>query len=530
MQRIPARAWSESHHFRALHLVAPAPPSRSARLAAATRNWAANPVLLAALLLAVAIVARAAQFGNPVVQVDDEFYLLTGDRMLHGALPYVDIWDRKPIGLFLIYAAIRLLGGEGVLQYQLVATLFAAATGFVIARIARSLAGPHGAAASGVVYILYLGLFGGEGGQSPVFYNLFVALAALAMLYAARPAGAQSRPFAIGSIAMLLIGVAMQVKYTALFEGMFFGLALLWFAWQRGAGRTVLAAMAGGWIFAALLPTLAAWGWYAAIGHGDAFVQANFLSILDRSSDGTGIVLKRLGWIALCLAPLGLAAWLGRGAARPPSEDVRRLLQGWAIAAIGGVLIFGTFFDHYALPLLVPLCVLAAPWFGDAEAGLVLAASTTRWRIPAGVAMMALASAISLMIVNDNRRDRGWGPQVEKMADYIRPQLKDCLFVFDGEPALYRMTGSCLPTRWPFPSHLSLSRESRAIGTDPLAELHRIMAKRPEFVVASTRPDRDLNPEALAYMTRLLARDYVPALEVPVGSRSRIVYRRRPGA
>ena len=56
------------------------------------------------------------------------------------------------------------------------------------------------------------------------------------------------------------------------------------------------------------------------------------------------------------------------------------------------------------------------------------------------------------------------------------------------------------------------------------------MAKRPEFVVASTRPDRDLSPEVLAYMTRLLERDYAPALEVPVGSRSRIVYRRRPGA
>ncbi|MBL7439409.1 hypothetical protein INQ32_27005, partial [Escherichia coli] len=71
----------------------------TARLAAATRIWVGNPALLAALLLVVAVVARAAQFGNPVIQVDDEFYLLTGDRMLHGALPYVDIWDRKPIGL-----------------------------------------------------------------------------------------------------------------------------------------------------------------------------------------------------------------------------------------------------------------------------------------------------------------------------------------------------------------------------------------------------------------------------------------------
>lgn len=502
----------------------------TARLAAATRAWVDNPALLAALLLVVAVAARAAQFGNPVVQVDDEFYLLTGDRMLHGALPYVDIWDRKPIGLFLIYAAIRLLGGAGVLQYQIVALLFAVATALVIARIARNLAGPHGAAAAGVVYILYLGIFGGEGGQSPVFYNLFVALGAWAMVGVVRRPNFDAVSFAGGLLVMLLAGVAMQVKYTALFEGVFFGLALLWLGHKRGRGWTMLAAMALAWIAAALLPTLAAWGWYVSIGQGEAFVQANFLSILERSSDGLGIALKRLGWMIACLVPLGLAAWLGRGMARPASDEVRRFLDGWAIAAIVGVLLFGTWFDHYALPLIAPLCVLAAAWFGDGAAGLVLASGRTRWRVPAGIAMMALVTLVSLQIVNENRRSRGWGPQVAQMADFIRPELKDCLYVFDGEPALYRLTGSCLPTRWPFPSHLSLTRESRAIGANPMAEVKRIMAARPEFVVANTRPDRDLNPEVLHYMTGLLARDYAPALEVPVGGRNRVVYRRRPGA
>ena len=64
-------------------------------------------------------------FGNPVIgsdEGDEQFYLLVGDRMLHGLLPYVDVWDRKPVGLFLVYAAIRLLGGEGIWQYQLAAT------------------------------------------------------------------------------------------------------------------------------------------------------------------------------------------------------------------------------------------------------------------------------------------------------------------------------------------------------------------------------------------------------------------------
>jgi hypothetical protein len=83
---------------------------------------------------------RAFTFGSPTIQIDEQFYLLVGDRMLHGALPFVDIWDRKPMGLFLLFAAIRLLGGEGIVQYQLVALLSVVATSVVIWRTARMIA------------------------------------------------------------------------------------------------------------------------------------------------------------------------------------------------------------------------------------------------------------------------------------------------------------------------------------------------------------------------------------------------------
>ncbi|MDB5738237.1 MAG: hypothetical protein JWO65_1905, partial [Sphingomonas bacterium] len=57
-----------------------------------------TPIVATLIVTIVAILARWPVFGNPVVQIDEEFYLLVGDRLLHGAIPYVDIWDRKPIG------------------------------------------------------------------------------------------------------------------------------------------------------------------------------------------------------------------------------------------------------------------------------------------------------------------------------------------------------------------------------------------------------------------------------------------------
>jgi hypothetical protein len=71
----------------------------------APHSLRAGETLKAALVLGLLVLAtRAWIFGNPVVHIDDQFYMLVGERMRLGDLPFVDVWDRKPIGLFLIYA------------------------------------------------------------------------------------------------------------------------------------------------------------------------------------------------------------------------------------------------------------------------------------------------------------------------------------------------------------------------------------------------------------------------------------------
>src|ERR1700747_3207680 len=140
-----------------------APASRP--LAPAAREWG----LATLVVLAVALVLRAPVFGNPVIHSDEQFYLLVGDRMLHGSLPFVDIWDRKPIGLFLLFAAMRGLGGalgnDGVLAYQLCAFAAASATALVIWRLAWMIAAPVGALVASVSYLLFLSAVFCFGGQ-----------------------------------------------------------------------------------------------------------------------------------------------------------------------------------------------------------------------------------------------------------------------------------------------------------------------------------------------------------------------------
>jgi hypothetical protein len=142
---------------------------------------AINLLMMGFAYLAVGLLIRGATLGFPVIHIDEQFYLLVGDRMLHGAVPFVDIWDRKPIGLFLLYAAIRLLGGDGIVQYQLVALACVAGTSLVIWRTARKSPRRWGFLGRRCLSAV-LSAFFCFGGQAPVYYNLPMALAGLGMM------------------------------------------------------------------------------------------------------------------------------------------------------------------------------------------------------------------------------------------------------------------------------------------------------------------------------------------------------------
>ena len=476
-------------------------------------DFLARPWRLAIVLVLAAVAIRALQYGNPTIHIDDQFYLLVGDRMWGGALPYVDIWDRKPVGLFLLYAAIRVLPGDGILAYQLVATLFAAATAFVLARIAARVAPPAAAFVAALLYLLVLMANGGDGGQSPVFYNLLVALAALAVLRVVERRMTLARG---GAAAMALFGVAIQVKYTALFEGLYFGIALLVTGWRGGERPARLAALATGWIALALLPTALALGWYVAIGQGEAFVFANFVSIFQRPAEPAGEVAMRAWRIVVHVLPLAIPAEvaLSRPAAWHGTPAMRRLLTGWAVAAIAAVAIFGSYFDHYALPLLPPLAAVAAP--------ALLAGC---WGRTATAALLAGAAFVGFDTIHNRQQARGTGEDVRAIARRIHGSL----YVFNGDPVLYLLTDAPVPTPYVFPPHLSERRDRDALGVDADAEIARIMGTRPRYVVTRTIgprfPDRD--PASFAEMDRALAEHYRLVAHERKRARTLLLYERR---
>ena len=468
-----------------------------------------------AILLLVAIIVRVATFGNPIVHVDEEFYFTTARAMLDGALPYVDVWDRKPIGLFLLYVPAAAFGLPlGIWVYQAMALAAVVATALLIARLADRAGWRRGALAGAIAYIVWLDLLEGQGGQSPVFYNLLMVWAAALIASSDRDHDPRSR-LRRGLGAMALVGVALQIKYSVVFEGLFFG---LWWLWrERMRRRHAVPMLAEGALLAvvALVPTALAWGYYQAIGQGPAFLFANFESIALRQPDPLPEKLGNLFTIVLITSPLVAAAILAF--LRGDRAGIRGWLFAWAGAAAFGLLAFGSWFDHYALPMLVPLCICAAGFADDPRQPV---------KVTATVLLVALLGGE--VTVATKRVDRGGPEQFARVAATIG-HGPGCLYVYSGDTMLYPVTGRCRLSRYVYPSHLNRRREQGAIGVDQQAEIGRILAQRPEVVVLR-RPFRGERGEMRALVMRRMATGYRLKAQLPLGRDSISIFERQSGS
>lgn len=480
------------------------------------------------VLLIVAFATRAALFGDPLIHVDETFYNLVGERMLTGAVPYVDIWDRKPVGLFLIYAGAHLIFGSGVIGYQLLATFSAVLTALGIKRLARSIASERGSLLAAIAYICGLAIFRCSGGQSPVFYNLPMVLAAGIVLQILT--SRQYREIiGHGCLAMLLVGIALQIKYSVVFEGIGMGLALLWALWRQQAGPVRISLAFLAWVACALLPTALALEWYWRAGDADAFVWANFISIfvrntgaalsVDRITDlltDIGLTLPFWGGIVYFRFKRHDAHFTPEICAAEPREHALRWLQYWALLAVAGFLVFGTYYDHYTAALLPSLSVLIAPVLGREPAKRWSTCLIIGFVLTAGTAIL-----IANMVNFGGRND------LSHASGLIRRELHGrCLYVFEGNAALYSASNACLVTRYAFPQHISGATDSGALGEDSEAVLKRILARRPGVIVTGVKPVSPRpNWRVRPLLERVLSRDYEAYALVHLGRLKLRLYR-----
>ena len=476
----------------------------------ASADWIA-----AGALVFVLLVTRAIVFGDPVVDFDEQLYSFIGWRMTQGDLPYVDLWDRKPFGLFALFAAAHALFGPGAIAFQIVASLSAFIGALLVYGLAREEVDRVSATVAGALYLLFLALYGSQSGQSEAFHTPMM----LAMLWLVRD-GRHPRAAQRATLAMLIGGLALQIKYTVLPQCLFFGAWALIGEWRRGASLARLAARAA--LFAALgvLPTALAGLFYLWRGHFDAFWFANFVSFFDRVSPPNGRLRHDLviGYIPLALLVLpGLYAAFRLN---PPRDwAAYRLHAAWLLAALATVLLPGTVYGYYYAALVAPAILLALPMI-DRKGPL---------RFVPAVLLLLFATQLyhPLNRLAGSLAERRVEARLSAAVAPFVGTHRDCLYVFDGPTVLYRTTGTCLPTRFIYPDHLNNALETPALGIDQAGEIARILANRPGVIVTANKPVTIQQTRNLALIREATQRDYRPLITISQYRRSVTAWVRR---
>jgi hypothetical protein len=441
-----------------------APQSSFPRLSSRRLSQSAQ---LALLLLAAAFLIRLPQFGNALFGEDEQFYLLVGNRMLQGAVPYVDIWDRKPFGLFALFASFWLINGDGFLVAQIAATLSAATTAFIIARIAHRFTSLPAATGAAVLYLLLLSALGGDVGQTPVFYNLLIAIAAWLIL-PINPALNERRDLVRVMGAMLLCGIAIQIKTNAVFEGACFGCWIVFRMWGRVPNRVVLL-RAVGLALIGLAPTLMIAAGYAWIGHFDSWWFANMASQLRKEGGLSSEALQRLIGLAPFLSMLAIAGILGARRLAPSGE--RALLIAWAACSFADTFVLGNFWEHYALPFTVPATILAARLFATPRTGWALFLLLAAWPITESQVFDRINAARSRQVLQST------------LAAMPSDTSTQCVLGYGVPAAYYLLARACLVTPYVFVDHLRSSAEAHALPVPADVALRQALQRRPGTIL-----------------------------------------------
>jgi 4-amino-4-deoxy-L-arabinose transferase-like glycosyltransferase len=323
-------------------------------------------------LLLLLIVAHLPALAHPRAIDDEQIYSVVAREMLHGGRPYLDVVERKPPLLFVVYAAV--LGAAGprnwfALHFTALAWTLTTMAGLYL--IMRRRFDRETGAIAGLLYGLFAmwADFRSLALNGELLMNLPIVLALLVAFAPERP---RWRPDLL--LAGGLIGVGALLKQPAAIAGLALGLYVLspWYRRSRGLGVAdslwhgsaltlgfaVVLALAGVvlWRLGILREAL----YWSILDHRDP-IGPGTLHYWKRAAENTTFFLLEtapllLGAAASFIPRVSRTTW-----GRYPAER-------WGVVVLLAVSVFGVsvngqFLYHYYLQLLPPLCLLAAPVF-----------------------------------------------------------------------------------------------------------------------------------------------------------------------
>ena len=405
--------------------------------------------LIAICLLPVLLYLPA--MGSPFER-DEGVYATVAQGLLHGQMPYRDLFDNKPPMVYAWYALSFTLFGEHVVAPRILASVLLSLTTLSLFSQARMVF------PKGVAYVA-AGLFGLSTGLP------FVALHANTEAYMMLPLVTSLVAFTVGVrrgeglrwfvLSGALCGAAMMTKQVAFWNlAALMAVAVAWrwkssgFTWRTVVPSAALLGGAAASVAVVAVP-------FALTGSLDELFYANIsynwlyvgvLSYSERFAD----FASGTAYVAAIAAPLAAGAvWGLLTLIRRRKQPLDYLLVVWALASFAGVATGGRFFPHYFLHLMPAAAVLTA---------LVIYEVVTKRRIqPIGkpaIAVAALMVVVSLgtiavmyvapraaeqRIAESVAEQKEWESNSRQLGEYIaaRTEPEEEIFNFGREAQIY---------------------------------------------------------------------------------------------
>ncbi|HEX3220060.1 MAG TPA: hypothetical protein VHU77_08575 [Candidatus Limnocylindria bacterium] len=396
-------------------------------------------IFLACVALAAALLAPGLLVGP---SLDAAVFAEVAERMRAGAMLYVDAWDHKPPGVYLLLVAARTLlpwFGPWLVSW-IVSVLATAATATTLHAICRRLglsALACWVAAVGALVVMgqYLTALGG--GLTEPFATLLLAVALLLALGSWGRDDQLVRPAAVGAVLGLAAMLSVQVLPAILPIG--------WLMIPRNGksaatGISVLVAGIAGF----LAPLVLVAAWLTVIGSfGGATDAVLTYTAAYRSVAGrTGVALGGpvLAWTLLALLFLAVPAAMGAAEGRRRGgvwSAAALASMAWIGIAIVSFAVQGRLFAHYVIPLSIPLALLAG--LGAERLRALPKRHRSRLLLPiaATCVISALAAGVAgAMELGPISRDHAQSVAIAKILDQ-ESEAEDRIWVWGNEPEVY---------------------------------------------------------------------------------------------
>ena len=432
--------------------------------------------------------------------VDEAFYLVVGRQWLEGMTPYAYSFDVKPPLLFALTAGAEFIFGANLFAAKALAMASVSATACALYLFGRRFLGELAGVTAALLYIVSSLTLGGTFSPAELTMAPFTAFGMLLGCLAVSTERGLRVWLLLAS--GLCLGAAASVKQTALFEALPL-VAFLFFGRPLTDGFKSVVLLAAGFFIVPLGFAL----YFIADGHFGAFFADAVIAALGRVS------VFHLGWndtfiglllglmLMLPLISLAAASCVFPGGSK---SSALPFVAAWTVGALAGVLATRAALLIYFLPLLQPLCLMAAAFvqhWGTRIPGrkrLVMAVAIT-----AVAAYSAFFTAPLLFAGRDNLASANEAAAAMRGAGLTSD---DRILVADRDLIVYLASGGNPPEAVFHPLHL-LCGFPLPDAVDALADT---LKSRPAFIVeANPFYARTCEiPERRLLLDSTLSRDY----------------------